>query len=108
MAEKLQKQEFVTGVLKEELIEAIGDKVRVTNDLSNDILGAVANAYIRAITEYQADVGFGKVGTFKTKVREARTGRNPQTGEDMEIPEQLTTRLSLGKAFKDALKNAEI
>lgn len=48
-------------------------------------------------------VGFG---TFETTERAARMGRNPQTGEDMEIPASKALKFKAGKAFKDAVKNA--
>lgn len=45
-------------------------------------------------------VGFG---TFKTSVRKARMGRNPQTGAAVKIPKRRVARFSAGKALKDAL-----
>ena len=45
-------------------------------------------------------------GTFETTERAARMGRNPQTGEDMEIPASKAPKFKVGKAFKDAVKNA--
>jgi DNA-binding protein HU-beta len=48
-------------------------------------------------------VGFG---TFETATRAARVGRNPQTGENISIPESKSPKFKAGKAFKDAVKNA--
>lgn len=45
-------------------------------------------------------VGFG---TFETKDREARTGRNPSTGEPMEIPAARLPVFKAGKALKDTV-----
>ena len=45
-------------------------------------------------------VGFG---TFKTSVRKARMGRNPQTGAAVRIPKRRVARFSAGKALKDSL-----
>jgi DNA-binding protein HU-beta len=45
-------------------------------------------------------VGFG---TFKAKNREARTGRNPRTGESIQIAASTVPSFKAGKAFKDAL-----
>lgn len=45
-------------------------------------------------------VGFG---TFKAKKREARTGRNPRTGESIQIAASVVPSFKAGKAFKDAL-----
>jgi DNA-binding protein HU-beta len=45
-------------------------------------------------------VGFG---TFKTSVRKARMGRNPQTGAAVKIPKRRVARFSAGKGLKDTL-----
>jgi len=45
-------------------------------------------------------VGFG---TFKVSERAAREGRNPQTGETMQIKASKTPKFTAGKALKDAL-----
>ena len=45
-------------------------------------------------------VGFG---TFLAKKREARTGRNPRTGESIQIKASTVPAFKAGKAFKDAL-----
>ena len=42
-------------------------------------------------------------GTFEVKERAARTGRNPRTGEDVEIPASKAASFKPGKALKDAL-----
>jgi nucleoid DNA-binding protein len=46
-------------------------------------------------------VGFG---TFKTSVRKARMGRNPQTGAEVKIPKRRVVRFSAGKTLKDTVK----
>ena len=45
-------------------------------------------------------VGFG---TFETRERAAREGRNPQTGETMEIKASKTPKFKAGKALKDMM-----
>ena len=45
-------------------------------------------------------VGFG---TFKVSERAAREGRNPQTGETMQIKASKSPKFTAGKALKDAL-----
>jgi DNA-binding protein HU-beta len=48
-----------------------------------------------------AYIGFG---TFEQRDRQARKGRNPQTGEEIEIPATTVPAFKPGKAFKDAVK----
>ena len=46
-------------------------------------------------------VGFG---TFKVTERKARKGRNPQTGQEIDIAASKAPKFSAGKAFKEAVK----
>ena len=68
---------------------------------------AAVNCTIKAITEALSKkesvtlVGFG---TFKTIIRKARKGRNPQTGKEMNIAEKNVPKFVPGKALKDAVK----
>ena len=45
-------------------------------------------------------IGFG---TFEARVRNARSGKNPRTGETIEIAEANVPAFKAGKAFKDAV-----
>ena len=47
-------------------------------------------------------VGLIGFGTFETKVRPARTGRNPRTGEPLSIPEKTVPVFKAGKKLRDA------
>jgi DNA-binding protein HU-beta len=68
---------------------------------------AAVDCMLSAITEALKNddavtlVGFG---TFKTTKREARTGRNPQTGETIQIDARKVPKFVPGKALKDAVK----
>ena len=46
-------------------------------------------------------IGFG---TFKVAERKARKGRNPQTGEEIDIAASKVPKFAAGKALKDAVK----
>lgn len=46
-------------------------------------------------------------GTFTVSERAARTGRNPHTGEEMQIPAQNVPAFKFGKNIKDAVKGRE-
>ncbi len=87
---------------KTQLIEAVAAKT----DLKKKDAEAAVNAVIAAIqdTLKAGDkvqlVGFG---TFEVKERGARTGRNPQTGEAIEIAASKHPAFTAGKAFKDAI-----
>ena len=89
---------------KTELVAAIAEKAGLSK---KDAEGAV-----KAFTDTVAEqlkagekiqlVGFG---TFEVAERAARTGRNPQTGADMEIPASKSPKFKAGKALKDMINN---
>ena len=87
---------------KSELIEAVADKA----DIPKAAAGRAVDALIDSITDSLkrddpvALVGFG---TFATKHRAARTGRNPQTGETIQIKAARLPGFKAGKALKDAI-----
>lgn len=49
------------------------------------------------------EVSLPGIGKLKVKTRGARTGRNPATGEEVEIPEKRTVKLFVAKVLKDSL-----
>lgn len=87
---------------KTELIDRIAESA----DISKASAGRALDATIEAITDSlkQADpvalVGFG---TFTVRERAARTGRNPQTGQPIQISAAKVPAFKPGKALKDAL-----
>jgi DNA-binding protein HU-beta len=52
-------------------------------------------------------VAISGFGTFQRATRAARTGRNPRTGEALEIAEANVPRFSALKGFKDAVRGSE-
>ena len=79
----------------------------VAADLSKKDAEAAVKAVLDAVTEALADgekvalVGFG---TFEVKERAARTGKNPRTGEAIEIPASKVPSFKAGAALKNAVK----
>ena len=87
---------------KTELIAAIAEKAGLTK---KDAERAI-NATIDAITETLAKgdkVQVAGLGSFEVKNREARTGRNPQTGETIQIAASKLPAFKAAKALKDAV-----
>ena len=88
---------------KTELIAEIAEKAGLSKKDSE----AAVKAFIDAVSESlkKGDkvqlVGFG---TFEVSERPARTGRNPQTGETIEIAASRTPKFKAGKALKDMFK----
>ena len=88
---------------KSDLIAKIADKAELTKKDAEKAL----NAFVESVTEaLKADdkvvlVGFG---SFETKKRAARKGKNPQTGAIIDIPAATVPAFKVGKALKDAVK----
>lgn len=82
------------------------DKIAENADISKASAGRALDAFVEAVTEsLKADdqvalVGFG---TFTVRERAARSGRNPQTGETIEIAAAKVPAFKPGKALKDAV-----
>lgn len=87
---------------KSELIDAIAEEA----DLSKASAGRALDAAIDSITSSMKKgdsvtlVGFG---TFTVRSRAAREGRNPQTGETIQIKAAKVPAFKPGKALKDAI-----
>ncbi|MBR6741938.1 MAG: HU family DNA-binding protein [Clostridia bacterium] len=88
---------------KTELIEAVAKKAELTKKDAEKAVNAFTDAIAEALKagEKIAIVNFG---TFEVKTRAARTGRNPKTGETMQIAASKTPAFAAGKGLKDAVK----
>lgn len=88
---------------KAELIDKIADKTKLTKKDSGKALEVVIDAISGALAKGNKVqlVGFG---SFEVKKREARKGRNPQSGKPIMIPARKVPVFKAGKALKDAVK----
>ena len=87
---------------KAELIEAIVAKSGLSKKDAEAALNAMTEAVAQALKagDKVALVGFG---TFEVKERAARSGRNPKTGETIQIAASKHPAFAAGKALKDAV-----
>ena len=87
---------------KAELVSAIAEKSGQTQSTVGEMLSAFESVVTSAV------VGGDKVQipgflSFEKSERAARTGRNPATGEEMQIPASTVPKVKVGKSFKDAV-----
>ena len=87
---------------KSELIEAIAASADIPKAAAGRALDAMVDSVTDALKEGDQVVLVG-FGTFSVKDRAARTGRNPQTGEPIEIAAAKIPSFKAGKALKDAV-----
>ena len=85
---------------REELIAEISKSANVTKKLASDVLSATIDAIQTSVKKGNKVtlVGFG---TFESRKRAARTGRNPQTGKEIKIAAKTVPAFSAGKKFKE-------
>jgi DNA-binding protein HU-beta len=87
---------------KAELIDAVAEATELSRADAEKTTNAVLDSIIDALSkgDQVSLVGFG---TFSVRERAARTGRNPQTGESIQIKASKSPGFKAGKAFKDAV-----
>lgn len=87
---------------KAELVSAIAETADVEKAVATRALDAVLDSITKALAQGD-DVALTGFGSFTVKERAARTGRNPQTGEAIEIAASKAVGFKVGKALKDAV-----
>ena len=88
---------------KMELIAVVSDATELPRSKATEVVDAVFNA-IESALKKQEEVRLVGFGSFATAKRKAATGRNPRTGEAMQIAASTTVRFKAGKALKDAVQ----
>lgn len=88
---------------KAELIDKIAISSGISRTAANNALNATLDNITRALQKGQKVTLIG-FGTFAVQQRKARTGRNPKTGAEINIPAGRIPRFTAGKALKSAIK----
>ena len=83
---------------KSELVASVAEVAELTKKAVNAVFASVQKALVE--DDKVQIIGFG---TFEVRTRAARKGRNPQTGETIEIPASKNPVFKAGKALKEAV-----
>ena len=85
---------------KEELVKEIAKKTRMPQKQVAEIISLMIESIEKTVAKGKKVtlVGFG---TFEARKRAPRTGRNPQTGAEIQIPAKTVPAFSAGKKFKE-------
>lgn len=91
---------------KGELVDRIAAKADVTKKNADAVLTAALEEILGAVSDGEKVtlVGFG---SWEARERKAREGRNPKTGDKMDIPATRVPAFSAGKQFKDAVSSGQ-
>ena len=90
---------------KSELVDEIAASAEVAKKQADLVLTVTLDQIAEAVASGNKVtlVGFG---SFEAKKQSARTGRNPATGEAIDIPERIVPKFHAGKEFKERVANA--
>ncbi len=90
---------------KAELIEALSNKLPLNKADAERAINIVLDDVIAALKQGER-VNISGFGTFSVSSRQARTGRNPKTGEAIEISASRSAKFKPGKQLKDSLNES--
>ena len=88
---------------KRELIDEVSEKVGITKKEIGNIVDAIMEAIKKALSRGEKVTLFG-FGTFQLIERKARRGRNPRTGEIIQIPAKRAVKFRAGKVLRKAVE----
>lgn len=88
---------------KNELITKVASKAKLTKSAASDAVNSTFNLIKDSLVKGEKVVITG-FGTFLLRSRIARRGRNPQTGETIQIPAKKTPGFTAGKTIKRLIK----
>lgn len=85
---------------KEELVQEVSKKAKTTQKDAAEIISVTMDVITKTVAKGKKVtlVGFG---TFEARKRAARTGRNPQSGQEIQIPAKKVPVFTAGKKFKE-------
>lgn len=91
---------------KADLVEVVAKQTGLSKKDANAAVGALTETIVEQLAKGDkvSLVGFG---TFEVSKRDARMGRNPQTGKEMKIAASKTPKFKAGKMFKDAVNGTK-
>ena len=97
--DKVQNKKRSFRMNKEELVQEVSKKAGVSQKEAAEVISAWVDTVQKTVSKGKKVtlVGFG---TFESRKRAARIGRNPQTGKEIKIPAKTVPAFSAGKKFK--------
>jgi DNA-binding protein HU-beta len=87
---------------KADLIESVASKTELPRAIAERAVTAVFDDIVSALKQGDK-VAISGFGTFAVSARKARTGRNPKTGDPIEIAASKSAKFKAGKILKDSL-----
>jgi DNA-binding protein HU-beta len=95
-----------TSISKQDIVSAVAEQTDLTRAQTAKVVDAVFGAIQHALQQKQ-EVRLLGFGTFALATRKATKGRNPRSGEEIDIPASTSVRFKPGKGLKDAVGASE-
>lgn len=96
-----------TPVNKAELVEHLAEHAEIPKTTAQRVLNSMLEA-ITLTLQSGKSITFPGFGTFSVKPRAARVGRNPKTGEPINIEASNVPSFKAGKGLKDAVNSGSV
>ncbi len=91
---------------KAELIESVASKVDLPRATAERAVNTMFDEMVAALKQGDK-VNISGFGTFSVSTRKARTGRNPKTGESIDIAASRAAKFKPGKTLKDEINEGK-
>jgi integration host factor subunit beta len=100
------ESENKTGVMtKAELVDEVARVVQLTKKQAETIVNIVFDSIVESLRSGQK-IELRGFGSFRLRNRKSRTGRNPKTGEKVEVPSKKIPYFKPGKELKELINKA--
>ena len=101
-----KENESKTGVMtKAELVDEVASVVQLTKKQAETIVNIVFDSIVDSLRNGQK-IELRGFGSFRLRNRKSRTGRNPKTGEKVEVPSKKIPYFKPGKELKELINRA--
>lgn len=94
-------------VNKSDLVDKIYDEIDCTKAEAKRSVEIVIDTITDTLSDAE-EVSVAGLGIFKSRIRQARTARNPQTGEEIQVPRMRVPKFRPAKALKEAVKKQHL
>lgn len=91
-------------MLKSEFVAKVAETAGITKAAASNVIEALT-VELSAVLADGDSVSIAGFGSFSVAHRASRTGRNPSTGETIQIPASVVARFTAGKALKELLNS---
>src|SRR6059058_3946405 len=101
-----ERTESKAGVMtKAELVDEVARVVQLTKKQAETIVNIVFDSIVESLRAGQK-IELRGFGSFRLRSRKSRTGRNPKTGEKVEVPSKKIQYFKPGKELKELINKA--